>query len=422
MFNTKLLTYDITVPTYIRDKTRKIKHKNKIVLGVIIANLVSGVRTKTKIAYSRNTSSVPCTSRREITALQVISCVKVLEKEGYVINTIGTASPDPEKREASTLEPTEKFMNEFLTQADFDQAEVDYIEATAGLVLRDARKMAVPYLKTDETEKMRQLVVDLNKLNESVPILTGDGQRLSNIYSRIFNESFNYGGRFYRADVLQLHSKDGNQRLDITIDGQPVVEADFQNLHFRIAAVIDGGFIEDVPIDMYADILEDSSNKVERQIVKMAVNIMFNCRSVDSARRAIQGEINSLSAEEKEKYTLGNAKSVMALIETNYREFSHMFCNEDSFGRVLQNLDSHLAADILEVFVLKEIPILCVHDSFVVAKEHLELLVLTMADKFRERFKIDCPVPMSIKWKDTSKTGTLGRDVDKSVLEKKVVL
>jgi hypothetical protein len=153
-------------------------------------------------------------------------------------------------------------MNEFLTQADFDQAEVDYIEATAGLVLRDARKMAVPYLKTDETEKMRQLVVDLNKLNESVPILTGDGQRLSNIYSRIFNESFNYGGRFYRADVLQLHSKDGNQRLDITIDGQPVVEVDFQNLHFRIAAVIDGGFIEDVPIDMYADILEVQILKV----------------------------------------------------------------------------------------------------------------------------------------------------------------
>ena len=42
MFNTKLLTYDITVPTYIRDKTRKIKHKNKIVLGVIIANLEIG--------------------------------------------------------------------------------------------------------------------------------------------------------------------------------------------------------------------------------------------------------------------------------------------------------------------------------------------------------------------------------------------
>ena len=44
-----------------------------------------------------------------------------------------------------------------------------------------------------------------------------------------------------------------------------------------------------------------------------------------------------------------------------------------------------------------------------------------MADKFRERFKIDCPVPMSIKWKDTSKTGTLGKDRGE-VLEKKILL
>ena len=179
--------------------------------------------------------------------------------------------------------------------------------------------------------------------------------------------------------------------------------------------------MQDIPMDMYSDILDDVTNKVDRRIVKLAVNIMFNCKSVESAKRAIQGEINSLSHEDKEVYTLGNAKSVMALIEMNYSDFSEMFCNEDSFGRVLQNLDSHLAADILEVFVLKEIPILCVHDSFVVAKEHLELLVLTMADKFRERFKIDCPVPMSIKWKDTSKTGTLGKDRGE-VLEKKIVL
>ena len=411
MFNTKLLTYDISIPNYIRDKVRKIKHKNKVVLGVILANLVSCMRTKTRLVYSRDSTTVPRTSRRKITTLQVMSCVEALEKENYVYNTIGTPSPYPERRTPSTLEPTEKFMNEFLTQADFEQSEVDYIEATAGLVLRDAKKMAVPYVKTDETEKMKQLVLDLNKLNEASNILTGEGQRLSNIYCRIFNESFNYGGRFYRADVLQLHAKDGNKRLDITIDGEPVVEVDFQNLHFRIAAVLDGKFIEDIPVDMYADILEDVNNQVERRIVKLAVNIMFNCKSVDSARRAIQGEINSLSDEDKALYTIGNAKSVMALIELNYADLSHMFCNEDSFGRVLQNLDSHLAADILEVFVQKSIPVLCIHDSFVVKKEHLELLVLTMADKFRERFKIDCPVPLSLQWRD-------GKDI----VQKKIML
>ena len=423
MFNTKLLTYNITIRKSISNKLQKFKYKNKIVLGVIVSNLVSGLLHRTKIVYSRSKGE-KCivNNRRNITPYKVIKCVDYLEKEGYVVNFSGTASKNPEYRTVSILEPTEKFMKEFLTLDDVRQIEQDYLDAVDGVILRDADKIAMNYIKTEETEKMKDLVLRLNKINEKSIILTGEGYRLSNIYSRIFNETFSQGGRFYRADILQLHSKDGNQRLDITIDGKPVAEVDFQNLHFRIAAVLEGMDMQDVPMDMYSDILDDVTNKVDRRIVKLAVNIMFNCKSVESAKRAIQGEINSLSYEDKEVYTLGNAKSVMALIEMNYSDFSEMFCNEDSFGRVLQNLDSHLAADILEVFVLKEIPILCVHDSFVVAKEHLELLVLTMAHKFRERFKIDCPVPMSIKWKDTSKTGTLGKDVDKSVLEKKIVL
>ena len=422
MFNTKLLTYNITIRKSISNRLQKFKYKNKIVLGVVVSNLVSGLLHRTKIVYSRSKGE-KCivNNRRNITPYKVIKCVEFLEKEGYVVNFSGTASKNPEYRTVSILEPTEKFMKEFLTLDDVRQIEQDYLDAVDGVILRDADKIAMNYIKTEETEKMKGLVLRLNKLNERSVILTGEGHRLSNIYSRIFNETFSQGGRFYRADILQLHSKDGNQRLDITIDGKPVVEVDFQNLHFRIAAVLEGMDMQDIPMDMYSDILDDVTNKVDRRIVKLAVNIMFNCKSVESAKRAIQGEINSLSHEDKEVYTLGNAKSVMALIEMNYSDFSEMFCNEDSFGRVLQNLDSHLAADILEVFVLKEIPILCVHDSFVVAKEHLELLVLTMADKFRERFKIDCPVPMSIKWKDTSKTGTLGKDRGE-VLEKKIVL
>ena len=429
MFNTKLLTYDIAIPPFVRAKTRKIKHKNKVVLGVILANILSGIRKNTTIVYSRDTASKPQTSKRKITSLQVMSCVKVLEREGYITNVIGKGSPYPEHRVISTILPTEKFMNEFpdLSEIEMDEVERAYLTAIESLILRNKDKKAIPYEHTDETEKMKELVVKLNLMNEKATVLTGDGQRLSNVYSRIFNESFNQGGRFYRADILQLHSKDGDQRLDITIDGKPVVEVDFQNLHFRIAAAVVGVPMEEVPLDMYADILEDVTNKVDRRIVKLAVNIMFNCDRSDTAKRAIQSEINTLSEEDKSVYTLGNARSVMALILQSYPDFEGLFFAMEPFGRVLQNLDSHLAADILEVFVQKEIPILCVHDSFVVAKEHLELLVLTMADKFRERFKIDCPVPMSIKWKDTPREGSLGKESiqgrnDKSVVEKKIVL
>ena len=55
MFNTKLLTYNITIRKSISNRLQKFKYKNKIVLGVVVSNLVSGLLHRTKIVYSRNT-------------------------------------------------------------------------------------------------------------------------------------------------------------------------------------------------------------------------------------------------------------------------------------------------------------------------------------------------------------------------------
>ena len=412
MFNTKLLTYDITIKDSTKEKIKHLDYKDKETLGVIVTNLLSGVRHHTPIVYSRRKGEKIVNVKRKINVRKVIKAVDFLTEQGYVENNIGTSSSSPDFRTVSTISPTEKFMNQFIALDELKEIEQDYLDATQSIILRDADKIAMEYISTDEIEKMKQTVQNLNNLNEKATILMKDGTRLSNIYSRIFNESFEYGGRFYRADILQLHSKDGQQRLDITIDGEPVVEVDFSNLHFRIAAVLEGMDMEDVPMDMYADVLDDPSNKVDRQIVKLAVNIMFNCRTYDSAKRAIQGEINSLSPEKKQIYTLGNARSVMAIIDQSYQEFVHLFCSEESFGRVLQNLDSHLASDILEEFIIREIPILCVHDSFVTARKNVDFLCMQMAEKFRKRFKIDCPVPLQVSW----------RHEDGSAVTKKVVL
>jgi len=412
MFNTKLLTYDVTIKESTKEKIKHLDYKDKETLGVVVTNLLSGVRRHTPIVYSRRTGEKIVNVKRKINVRKVIKAVDFLTEQGYVENNIGTPSSSPDFRTVSTISPTEKFMNQFLTLDELKEIEQDYLDAIQSVILRDADKIAMEYISTDEIEKMKQTVQNLNKLNERATILMKDGTRLSNIYSRIFNESFEYGGRFYRADILQLHSKDGQQRLDITIDGESVVEVDFSNLHFRIAAVLEGMDMEDVPMDMYADVLDDPSNKVDRQIVKLAVNIMFNCRTYDSAKRAIQGEINSLSPEKKQIYTLGNARSVMAIIDQSYQEFVHLFCSEESFGRVLQNLDSHLASDILEEFIIREIPILCVHDSFVTARKNVDFLCMQMAEKFRKRFKIDCPVPLQVSW----------RHEDGSAVTKKVAL
>ena len=87
MFNTKLLTYNITIRKCISNRLQKFKYKNKLVLGVVVSNLVSGLLHRTKIIYSRNTGE-KCTAnnKRNITPYKVIKCVEFLEQEGYVVN------------------------------------------------------------------------------------------------------------------------------------------------------------------------------------------------------------------------------------------------------------------------------------------------------------------------------------------------
>lgn len=414
MLGTKLLTYDTRISTFVRNKTRSMMFKDKVLLAVVITNLLSALRKDLRIVYSRDWNKVPKNSKRKFTARQVIKCVDFLAAEGYVINTVGVGSKIVELREPSTIEPTEKFLQEFNASCTTTlvQAEQAYLEASQGIVLRDSNKEDMEFKMTPELEKMKKVVLDLNQMNHKHNILSRDGLQLSNIYTRVFNESFAYGGRFYRADILQMHHKDDAQRLDVTIDGKKVVEVDYQNLHFRIAAVNEGVDMSKIPLDMYADILIDPFNKLDRRIIKLAVNIMFNAYDRDTARYAIQSEINRLSKADKLVYTLGNAESVLLTVEQSYELFTELFYMDDSYGRILQNMDSNLASAVLEVFIKQGIPILCVHDSFIVEMKYMDLLCRTMSGKFREVFSTDCDVPMSVKWKDT----------EGEVLEKKIII
>lgn len=414
MLGTKLLTYDVSIDKRVRNKVHTLPFKNKVLMCVIITNILSAVRKDLKIVYSRSNGKSPKNSKRKFTARQVIKCVDFLASENYIINTIGKGSKIVELRTPSTIEPTEKFLKEFNAKdtATLVQAEQAYLEASQGVVLRDSNKQDMEFKMTPELEKMKKVVLDLNSMNYKHSILSKEGLQLSNIYTRVFNESFAYGGRFYRADILQMHNRDDAQRLDVTIDGAKVVEVDYQNLHFRIAAVNEGVDMTKIPIDMYADILIDPFNKIDRRIVKLAVNIMFNAYDRDTARCAIQSEVNRLSKADKMVYTLGNAESVLLTVEQSYELFTELFYMDDSYGRILQNMDSNLASTVLEVFIKQDIPILCVHDSFIVEMKHMDLLCRTMSDKFREVFSTDCDVPMSVKWKDQ----------DGEIIEKKIII
>jgi uncharacterized protein YkuJ len=397
--NSKLLTYDLKVRHVVSNVVRWWEYKDTEVVGIIIYNLLACVRKGSVLVYSRMAGGKATKSRKNVTVGRVIKAVDFLEREGYIVNHKGRGSPIVENRIPSWIEPTDKFLQQWPSKEVYMQAEIDYLEQNEVLELRDVTKNAMQYRNSEHIQRMADVVRSLNTMNEGSEVRDGEGQILTNIYCRIFNESFELGGRFYRADVLQIKNKDNDARLDITIDGKQVCEVDYSNLHFRIAAAQQDIDTEDIPLDVYSGILEDEQNPVDRRIVKLAVNMMFNCTSKSSARSAIQKAINTMSQDDKSKYTLGLARSVMELIFSAYPDFLDFFCEPGSFGRALQNADSHLASDILEVMVSKGITCLPVHDSFIVSIDHMDFLCDTMGEAFRNRFGVTSVVPVGVKYK-----------------------
>lgn len=403
VLNTRLLTYDLKVSRDVVNKIRWYGYKDASTLGVIISNLLACIKKQNKLVYSRNTYK-KAMNKKGLSVYKVIKAIDYLEASEYVVNVVGVAHEDTEKRSVSYLIPTQKFLKEWSVEKYIQEAMIAYQEAIAVIELRDENKNAIPYRSNQDIKKMESVVRKLNEVNEKSKIVDGNGETLTNYYCRIFNESFSYGGRFYKADVLSVKNKGTDARLDIKIDGEPVCEIDFSNLHFRIASALEEIEVENLPLDVYSGILEDETNTVDRRIVKLAVNIMFNCFTEDSAEKAIRREINTLSEEDKRLYSLGSAKAVMLLIFDAYPQFASLFCSKDSYGRLLQNADSHLANDILEVMISKNITCLPVHDSFIVQLRHADLLSKTMGDCFRRRFNVDWMVPVGLSWKENGKT------------------
>lgn len=400
ILNTKLLTYDIKVSREVSNAIRVHGYKDITTLGVVVTNLIACLRKQCKLVYSRDTGGTKTSSKKDITSRKVIRCIEYLVHDGYVVNVKGKPHKIKEKREVSYITPTQKFIEVWNMEELIEETMKAYEDTVKVIELRDEEKNSIPYRNTQDIKKMEEVVRKLNHMNESFRIEDGSGKTLTNFYCRIFNESFAYGGRFYKADVLAIKNRGTDARLDIKIEGQEVCEIDFCNLHFRLAAALKDIDVEYLPLDVYSGILEDETNTVDRRMVKLAVNIMFNCYNDDDAEGAIRKEINLLKDDDKKRYSLGGAKAVMLLIYDKYPQFGDFFCCPDSMGRILQNADSHLANDILEVMIEKNIPCLPVHDSFLVQTKNADLLSKTMGDCFRKRFGVDYLVPISLNWKE----------------------
>jgi len=367
--STRLLTYNIKVSVVVSNKVRGMGVRYPSVMGVIITNMLACLKKQDRLVYSRHKQYKPNvnSNKKNLNPTQVIKCVDILVEMGYAINVIGKSSRIKEQRTMSYIVPTDEFIKEFCT--DQEQAEIaytSYMSAYQTIQLRDEKGLDTNFFNTQRLKEAADLVQKLNKINEGCVIRVGDAKPLTNFYCRIFNTDMDHGGRFYKSDVLRIKNKKTSARLDITIDGEEIVEVDYNSLHFRICAAKEGIDTFSLPKDVYMDILpDDEKTDMNRLIIKLAVNIMFNAKDKKAAQKAIQEEINKYKDDPDMTFTKGTY--VHFIVMEAFPKFTKYFCRDD---------------------------------SFIVKRTDIDLLTKAMGDSFREQFDVEDWVPVTISWKD----------------------
>lgn len=174
--------------------------------------------------------------------------------------------------------------------------------------------------------------------------------------TRIFNNgSYDLGGRFY-CDFQQWPAK---QRLQLTIDGESVIEVDYKGLHpwllyLRVGAAM--------PEDAYA------VEGFDRKTVKRAFLVLVNSSRTSERWRSLCYELGM----KKE-----SAQDLEDRLVALHQPIAHFFGT--GIGLELQRHDSALCEAIIDYMVVEaDSIVLPIHDSFIVRVSDLEHLAEAM--------------------------------------------
>jgi len=229
--------------------------------------------------------------------------------------------------------------------------------------LKRAKKLA-DYEDNQSIHADRLLLKQYEELlNSAKTHITIEGKRIRSRtkVKRNFIEDFKKHGRIYSGEWQNCKSE---LRQSITLNGKDTVEIDIVNCSLRMALQLSK--IQIHHSDLYT--IKDHP----RDVVKQAINIMFNTGNVRSPLQGIDRASKAL-AEQLKTYERSYLKEV---VQDCYEHYS-MIADEwffQSRGLDLQFLDSRVCIKVIEEFTRIDKIVLTVHDSFIVCKDDEALL------------------------------------------------
>jgi len=269
--------------------------------------------------------------------------------------------------------------------------ESNIVMTKKNVILRDEKLSVVEFKITPEVRKMIKNVEGYNSLMQDVVIKDYHSVKVIPPLEacRIFcRGSFKDGGRFYyQGRSPQQMSQD--DRLRLTIDGESVVELDYKAIHIAIID-LDGGrpwsdpnrdpyYLMNYSWVLFSDLVdEDFIKKSLRNIIKKAFVVAINVDSEDVARYVLKDIVTNNKDGIMDGVEDICIDGLIAELRNYHPDFENALFS--GIGTKLQRVDSDIAEKVLVSCTGANIPVICVHDSFIVQRQHRDTLRGFMED------------------------------------------
>lgn len=349
------------------------------------------------VAISRDNNSYIAGSRYNSLKIGrvILDVLDLLRDEGYVEQKLGWDDPTTNRGYYTRMWATKKLQSLF-EKVELSPLDIEYDSSRETIVLRDEDGRDIEYEDSNKTCIMRSVVaryneflshffIDIPTLEEgAISVPSGKSENWFYVNSgpnftyRVFNRgSFELGGRFY-GGWWQNIPKD--YRPKIFINDHPTSEIDYENNHIVLLYNLRG--LESPKSDAYSIPKPSELSHVSdyRSLVKKLLLMAINASDEVKTFQAFRSDAKVGSAEAKLKDS--QLRLVLDLLKEKHKPIADKLCS--GAGIELQFIDSQITEKIITRFMDHEVPILIIHDSYIVPDGQEGFLADTMTWAFQE--------------------------------------
>ena len=291
-----------------------------------------------------------------------------------------------EKRETVILNSKEVVKGEDLEHSvrlktakpiPYEDSDDDRIESTRYLLKRYNALLARTHIDLGCEERPELITEQYNRGTKSHELRRVSLSQRNKFVRRVFYRgNWNLGGRYHGGWWQQVPSR---YRQHILIDGGHTIEADYSGFHIALAYALEG---RDPPPDPYA--LKNTTNRLsweqQRADIKLLALTAINADSRSAAFAAFRDQRNrdqrNTPKKDRVSYTDNLLNTLLDTFLMAHEPIGHYLCTDK--GVELMAIDGNITTRIIKYFTDRKIPILTVHDSYILTSEHERALMEAM--------------------------------------------